>query len=180
MRISVDINNLSPFIRVATESREQTLDISMRCILDYERMSLEEFRLIKQLYGKEDGRQYYHIVQSFSSEDDLTPETAHEIGMKFVESFERFRGFQAVVATHYNTGHLHNHIILNSVSCENGYKFHQTRDEMLEAKRFSNELCREYGLSVTEEDRANLTAWAEESKKRNEEKRKEETHGGNE
>lgn len=38
----MDINNLSPFIRVATESREQTLDISMRCILDYELMSLEE------------------------------------------------------------------------------------------------------------------------------------------
>ena len=39
---------------------------------------------------------------------------------------------------------------MNSVNFENGKKFHQSRDEMLQAKEYSNQLCREYGLSVTE------------------------------
>ena len=92
-------------------------------------------------------KSYYHIVQSFSPDDDLTPETAHEIGLKFAEYFP---GFQVLVATHINTKAIHNHLIMNSVNFENGKKFHQSRDEMLQAKEYSNQLCREYGLSVTE------------------------------
>ena len=151
------MNNIFGYV-MREEATEMKLIDGIMCSPD---TALEEFRLVKQLYGKENGRQYYHIVQSFSTEDDLTPETAHEIGMRFVQSFERFRGYQAVVATHVNTDHIHNHIILNSVNCETGYKFHQTRDEMLEAKLFSNELCREYGLSVTEEKSVygNMPVW---------------------
>ena len=141
------MNNIFGYV-MREEATEMKLIDGIMCSPE---TALEEFRFVKAKFGKEDGRQYYHIIQSFSPEDDLTPETAHEIGMRFVQSFERFRGYQAVIATHVNTDHIHNHIILNSVSCENGYKFHQTRDEMLEAKLFSNELCREYGLSVTEE-----------------------------
>ena len=39
------INNLSPFIRVATESHETSLKIKPRCILDYELLSLEDGEL---------------------------------------------------------------------------------------------------------------------------------------
>ncbi|MBQ3285792.1 MAG: relaxase/mobilization nuclease domain-containing protein, partial [Ruminococcus sp.] len=42
------------------------------------------------------------------------------------------------------------HLIMNSVNYENGKMFHQSRNEMLQAKEYSNQLCREYGLSVTE------------------------------
>ena len=60
----------------------------------------EEFIYTKQQFHKEDGRQYYHIVQSFSPDDNITPELAHEIGMKFAECFS---GYQVLVATHTNT-----------------------------------------------------------------------------
>jgi hypothetical protein len=33
---------------------------------------------------------------------------------------------------------------------ETGKKFHQTAAELIQVKEFSNELCREYGLSETE------------------------------
>ena len=39
---------------------------------------------------------------------------------------------------------------MNSVNYENGKMFHQSRNEMLQAKEYSNQLCREYALSVTE------------------------------
>ena len=49
-----------------------------------------------------------------------------------------------------NTAHIHNHIIMNSVSFEDGRKFHQSAQEMRQVKEFVNDLCRESGLSVTE------------------------------
>lgn len=109
--------------------------------------ALDEFRFVKNKFGKIDGRQYYHIVQSFSLDDKLTPETAHEIGLKFAAFFP---GFQIVVATHCDKEHLHNHLVMNSVNMENGKKFHQTADDLARIKEYSNQLCREYGLSETE------------------------------
>ena len=137
------MNNIFDYVtrREATESK---LISGVNCSPE---SALNEFRFVKKRFHKEDGRSYYHIVQSFSPDDNLTPETAHEIGLKFAEYFP---GFQVLVATHTNTRAVHNHLIMNSVNFENGKKFHQSRNEMLQAKEYSNQLCREYGLSVTE------------------------------
>ena len=60
-----------------------------------------------------------------------------------------------------NTAHIHNHIIMNSVNFETGQKFHQSAREMQQAKEYSNQLCREYGLSFTESkaDPFRIPAW---------------------
>ena len=39
---------------------------------------------------------------------------------------------------------------MNSVNFETGMKFHQSAREMQQVKDYCNQLCREYGLSVTE------------------------------
>lgn len=59
------------------------------------------------------------------------------------------------------TAHIHNHIIMNSVNFETGQKFHQSAREMQQAKEYSNQLCREYGLSFTESkaDPFRIPAW---------------------
>ena len=90
------MNNIFDYVtrREATESK---LIGGVNCSPE---SALEEFRFVKKRFHKEDGRSYYHIVQSFSPDDDLTPETAHEIGLKFAEYFP---GFQVLVATHINT-----------------------------------------------------------------------------
>lgn len=106
-----------------------------------------EFNIVKQRFHKLDGRQYYHIIQSFSKDDNINFDKAHEIGLKFANYFE---GFQCVIATHNNTDHIHNHIILNAVNFENGKKFHQSANDMAVAKEFSNQLCLQYNLSITE------------------------------
>lgn len=74
---------------------------------------------------------------------------------------DSFKGYQCVVVTHMNTAHIHNHIIMNSVNFENGQKFHQSAREMQQAKEYSNQLCREYGLSFTESkaDPFRIPAW---------------------
>lgn len=137
------MNNIFNYV-TRSEATESKLICGVNCSPD---SALDEFKFVKKHFGKEDGRTYYHIIQSFSPDDDLTPETANEIGIKLAEYFPVF---QILVATHVNTNAIHNHLILNSVNFENGKKFHQSRDEMLQVKEYSNQLCREYGLSVTE------------------------------
>ncbi len=138
------MNNIFPYV-MRDEATEQRLIGGIECSPD---TALEEFRFVKKQFGKEDGRTYYHFVQSFAPDDNLTPETAHEIGMRFAEAFP---DYQIVVSTHYNTNSIHNHLIMNSVNLKNGKKYHQSKEDLMQLKRYSNRLCQEYGLSVTEE-----------------------------
>ena len=137
------MNNIFPYV-MNREKTDENLISGINCSPD---TALQEFTFVKKQFKKEDGRTYVHIVQAFSPDDDLTPELAHEIGLRFAEYFG---GYQALVATHRNTDHIHNHIILNSVNMETGKKFHQSAAEMRQVKEYSNKLCREYGLSETE------------------------------
>ena len=62
----------------------------------------------------------HHLIQSFSPDDNLTPEQIHEIGRKTV--LELTGGnHQFIIATHMDKGHIHNHIIFNTKSL-NGKK----------------------------------------------------------
>ena len=108
----------------------------------------EEMMTVKNMYKKLTGREKIHFVQSFSPTDKLTYEQAHEIGRKMAEYF---KGFQVVVATHKDRNHIHNHILINTVNFETGLKFHQSKQDLQKIKEFSNTLCKEYGLTVTEQ-----------------------------
>lgn len=97
-------------------------------------------------HNKTNGRMYYHLFQSFHPDENLTPEIAHEIALKFAK--ENFNDYEVLVATHIDREHLHSHFIVNSVSFENGKKYHSDKDEIQKLRGNSDKLCREYGLSV--------------------------------
>lgn len=82
----------------------------------------------KQQFRKADGRQFYHFVQSFPAEDRLTPQQVNAIGVEFAQ--KQFPDFEVVVATHLDTNHLHNHLVVNSVSCKDGKKLHQNAADL--------------------------------------------------
>lgn len=144
--------------------KEKTLDRLITGVNCVAQTAVQEFEVVKKQFRKTDGRSYYHIVQAFSPDDPLDFETAHEIGLELAGYF---KGFQAVVATHMNTAHKHNHIILNSVNFENGKKFHQSAKEMAQVKEFSNQLCQEHGLSIIEvkADPFNIPVWKKKLRK---------------
>lgn len=100
----------------------------------------------KMRYGKTDGRVFYHLVQSFSPDENITPETAHEIALKFAE--EQFPEYEVLVATHTDKAHIHSHFVINSVNCSNGYKLRPAKDFIEQLRNASDGLCMEYGLSV--------------------------------
>ena len=113
------------------------------------RSSYLEMMTTKQRFKKTDGRQFYHFVQSFSENDDLTPQEVNAIGLELAQ--RAFPGYEVVIATHIDTNHLHNHLVVNSVSCENGKKLHQNRDTLLTHRQLNDEICIAHGLCVLEE-----------------------------
>ena len=107
-----------------------------------------EFNNTKRLYGKTDKRLFYHFVQSFSVDENISPQTAHEIAVRFAEETEKFQGFEIVVSTHCDRDHIHSHFVMNSVNADSGKKFHITESEVETLMQKSDALCLEYGLSV--------------------------------
>lgn len=111
--------------------------------------ALQEMILTKKHFGKEKGILAYHGFQSFA-EGEVTAEQAHEIGVKLAEELWGDK-YEVIVATHLNTKHYHNHFILNSVSFVDGKKYINNRENYAMMRKISDDLCREYGLSVIEE-----------------------------
>jgi len=108
--------------------------------------AIEEMKFTKEEFNKTKGTEYYHYIQSFKP-GETTPEQAHEIGKAFAQRLAG-DGYQAVLATHTDRDHIHNHVVLNSVSFETGRKFQFTPNDMKQLKEYSNTLCLERGLST--------------------------------
>lgn len=132
------------------EKTEKKLIFTKDCSEDDFKKDFEE---IKQIWDKTEGRQYYHLVQSFEKEDYITLEKAHEIGKKFIDENSVFKDYQVVMATHKDKDHIHNHFIVNSVNLENGLKFEFNPKDCLNSKELSNEICREYGFKELDLER---------------------------
>lgn len=79
-----------------------------------------EMLTTKQQFRKTEGRQFYHFVQSFAEDDPITPAEANAIGLELAQC--EFLGFEVVIATDVDTNHIHNHLVVNSVSCVDGKK----------------------------------------------------------
>ncbi|HFQ9029429.1 TPA: SAG1250 family conjugative relaxase [Streptococcus agalactiae] len=82
-----------------------------------------------KLYGSRNDRQEkhqqnihaHHLIQSFSPEDNLTPEEINRIGYETMMELTGGR-FRFIVATHTDKNHLHNHILINAIDSNSDKK----------------------------------------------------------
>ena len=108
----------------------------------------EQMIMTKLQFGKTDKILAYHGYQSFLP-GEVTPDMAHEIGIKLAERLWGDR-FQVLVTTHLDHEHIHNHFCLNSVSFVDGKKFRGGSKAYWIMRAESDKICAEYGLSVIE------------------------------
>ena len=136
--------NIKRIINYVTQDKKTTADLitGKDCMAE---SCLEEMLYTKNLYNKTGGRQYIHIIQSFDPKDNLTPSQVHNAGLKLANTFN---GFQVLVATHIDKEHLHNHLVVNSVSFETGYKIQMSKKDLQYLKDYSDEICAKMGASV--------------------------------
>lgn len=112
--------------------------------------AVTEMETTKKLYGKTGGRTYKHFVQSFSPDEKVTAQQAHQIAKEFTESCPLFSDFEVVYSTHVDKHHIHTHFVVNSVSFLDGHKFSMSKKDLEDMKKLNNKLCLEHGLSVCE------------------------------
>lgn len=118
----------------------------------------QEMMIAKEQFCDQSKIVCYHGYQSFK-EGEVTPEQAHEVGVKLAEKMWGDR-FQVIVATHLNTNCLHNHFVVNSVSFVDGKHYHDNKANLRLFRQRSDELCREYSLSVIEHPKGRKVPYA--------------------
>ena len=104
-----------------------------------------EFISTKLQYNKCGGKMYFHFVQSFHPEENITPEEAHAVALELAQ---QWKDYEVIVATHTDAAHIHSHLIVNSVSFEHGKKLHFVKDDLTQLRKISDEICMRHGLSV--------------------------------
>lgn len=100
----------------------------------------------KRHFKKTDKVQGFHFIQSFKP-GEVTPEQAHQLGCEFIERCFA-NDYEVVIGTHTDRAHIHNHIIVNSVSFVDGHKYQSTPASFYELRGISDEICKAHGLSV--------------------------------
>lgn len=110
--------------------------------------AFSEFLATKKSYKKTDGMNFYQYVQSFSPDENITPQKAHGVALEFAE--KAWTGYEVLVATHCDAQHIHSHFVINSVSFENGKKLRQNPNTLKSLRALSDEICRHHNLSTLE------------------------------
>ncbi len=109
-----------------------------------------EMQMTGEKARNQSGRIAYHLIQSFSPDDEITPEKAHELGKEFADQMLGGK-YEYVIATHVDKGHIHNHIIFNSTSFVDYKKYHMPAWHKYRMMNINDKICRENNLSVIEQ-----------------------------
>ena len=141
-----DLKDVIDYARNSDKTEEEYFVTGINC---EPQSAYEEMQDTKLFYNKCDKILAFHGYQSFAK-GETTPEIAHKIGVELAHQIWGDR-FQVVVTTHLNTKCLHNHFVINSVSFKDGYKYYDNHTSYSRIRHISDELCKEYGLSVIEE-----------------------------
>ena len=138
-RLDVGIN----YVLNGDKTEERILTAHLNCDPGREcRQMLDTKRAV----GKEDGVQYYHIIQSFKP-GEVTPEQSLEIAREFAQ--DHLPEYETVIGVHVDKNHIHAHLVFNSVNADSGEKYHSNAQSYYQQIRAtSDRLCREHGLSV--------------------------------
>ena len=136
------------------KTEKSCYEAAFACTLE---SAFADMRKTKERWHKTGGVQGYHLVQSFAT-DEFTPELAHRIAQELADRVLGGR-YEYITGTHLNTGHIHSHIVWNSVSRLDGKKYHSNgKSYVMEIRAVSDELCKKYGLSIIESSRADAVS----------------------
>ncbi|WP_298033466.1 relaxase/mobilization nuclease domain-containing protein [uncultured Dysosmobacter sp.] len=107
--------------------------------------AFRDFMITKRLWHKEDGVQFYHMVQSFPKGEAVDPATAHAAALELANYFE---GSEVLVCTHIDREHIHSHLVINAVNLDTGRKLHIASQQLQELRQRNDEVCARFGLPV--------------------------------
>ena len=91
----------------------------------------------------------HHLIQSFSPEDNLTPEEINRIGYETMMELTGGR-FKFIVATHTDKDHVHNHILINAIDRNSDKKLIWNYALELNLRMISDRISKVAGAKIIE------------------------------
>ena len=105
----------------------------------------------KNAWGKTLGRQGYHFVISWKP-GEADEQRAYAVAREFCEEYLG-DSYDYVFAIHNDQGHMHGHIVFNSVNRDNGYKYrYEKGDWERHIQPVTDKVCERHGLPRLEYD----------------------------
>ena len=103
----------------------------------------------------------YHFIQSFATNDEVTPEEAHQIGMDFMKrTFDDKYAF--VCSTHVDKGHIHNHFVMCAAARDmSGRKLDDNLSLLHKIRNTNDAICKEHGLSIIDKEKGKSKSYKE-------------------
>lgn len=152
--MAVSLQDALDYAANRDKTEQSCFESSYACTLE---TAFADMRQTKERWHKLGGVQGYHLVQSFAA-GEVTPELAHRIAKELADRVLGGR-YEYVIGTHLNTGHIHSHIVWNSVSCVDGKKYRSNyKSYVTEIRAVSDELCRTHKLSVIDTETSHHVA----------------------
>ena len=109
-------------------------------------LASQEFQATRDMCHKESPVWFYHYVQSFSPDEVITGEQAHQLAKEFAA--KAWPDSEVLIATHLDAEHTHTHFIVNAVCWESGKMLRQGPNTLRSLRQLSDELCLKHGFSV--------------------------------
>ena len=154
--VSTAISEIIDYVKNDTKTDKGRLITSYECD---SRMADAEFYFAKQQYIRTTGRIRgkddviaYHLRQSFAP-GEITPEEANRLGYELAKRFTKGK-HAFIVCTHNDRHHLHNHIIINSVTLDCDRKFRNFWGSSQAIRRLNDTICLENGYSIVADPQA--------------------------
>ena len=155
MAVHRNVKQALTYILNPDKTDERVFTVSVNCMTESE----YAYTQMKAVYEQYARRSYdappsnngkspvkaIHYIMSFADSEGVTPELAHKIGMAFVRKMFG-DDVQAVIATHINTDHIHNHILINSYDL-NGKRFYDNKASVRKMREVTNGVCRAFGIT---------------------------------
>ena len=114
-----------------------------------------EFQATRNACRKDSPVWFYHYVQSFSPDEVITGEQAHQLAKEFAA--RAWPDSEVLIATHLDAEHIHSHFVVNAVCWESGKMLRQGPNTLHSLRQLSDELCLAHGFSVLPQERKNQT-----------------------
>ena len=129
--------------KTVMESEKAMFVTGVNCSAD---TAVQEMIAVQGRVDKTTGNVVYHAYQSFKP-GEVTPELCHRLGVELAQKMWGDK-YQVLVATHFNTGTYHNHLVVNAVGLWDGKQFDCSKRAYYRLRQISDEICDEHGLSV--------------------------------
>lgn len=144
-----------------TDQLKLVSDFGMSNYLDFpnyeEMVEMYQANLVNndRLYDSRNDRQQikqtkihaHHLIQSFSPDDNLTPEEINRIGYETIKELTG-GNFRFIVTTHTDKSHVHNHILINSVDLNSHKKLKWDYAQERNLRMISDRLAKEAGAKI--------------------------------